>query len=106
MVMLMSRARGFCKSTASCRSSSNRNTMARAILEEPMEISAIREALHRQPFRPFSLRLADGREISVPNTDFVALSQRRVVVINHQDESTSILEPLLIVSVEYMSDGQ
>jgi len=71
-----------------------------------MEVSAIREAMHRQPFRPFSLRLADGRELFVPHPDFVALSPRRVVVINHQDESTPILEPLLIVSVEYMSDGQ
>jgi hypothetical protein len=71
-----------------------------------MEIHAIREALHRQPFRPFSLRLADGRELFVPHPDFVALSPRRVVVINHHDESTAILEPLLIVSVEYRSDGQ
>jgi hypothetical protein len=71
-----------------------------------MEVSAIREAMHRQPFRPFSLRLADGRELFVPHPDFVALSPRQVVVIHHQDESTAILEPLLIVSVEYMSDGQ
>ncbi len=71
-----------------------------------MKINAIREALHRQPFRPFSLRLADGRELFVPHSDFVALSPRRVVVINHHDESTAILEPLLIVSVDYRSDGQ
>jgi hypothetical protein len=71
-----------------------------------MEINAIREALHCQPFRPFSLRLADGRELFVPHLDLVALSSRRVVVINHHDESTAILEPLLIVSVESMSDGQ
>ena len=71
-----------------------------------MEINAIREALHRQPFRPFSLRLADGRELFVPHPDFVALSPRRVIVINPQDQSHSILEPLLIVSVESMSGGQ
>jgi hypothetical protein len=65
-----------------------------------MELNAIREALHRQPFRPFSLRLADGRELFVPHPDFVALSPRRVIVINSQDESHSILEPLLIVSLE------
>jgi len=52
------------------------------------------------------LRLADGRELFVAHPDFVALSPRRVVVIHHQDESSAILEPLLIVSVEYMSDGQ
>ena len=71
-----------------------------------MEINAIREALYRQPFRSFSLRLADGRELFVPHPDFVAVSPRRIVVINHQDESTAILEPLLIVSVDYRIDGQ
>jgi hypothetical protein len=65
-----------------------------------MDVNAIREALHRQPFVPFALRLADGRELRVPHRDFVAVSARRVVVINAQDESTSILEPLLIVSLE------
>lgn len=71
-----------------------------------METNAIREALHRQPFQPFSLRLADGRELIVPHPDFVAVSNRRVVVINSQDESTSLLEPLLIVSLEFKADGQ
>ncbi len=71
-----------------------------------MEINALRDALHRQPFRPFSLRLADGRDLFVSHPDFVAVSPRRVVVINHQDESHTILEPLSNVSVEYMGDGQ
>ncbi|HEV3262756.1 MAG TPA: hypothetical protein VG013_38325 [Gemmataceae bacterium] len=71
-----------------------------------MEISAIREALHRQSFRAFSLRLADGRALIVPHPDFVAVSPRRVIVINSQDESHSVLEPLLIVSIDYAGDGQ
>ena len=71
-----------------------------------MEVNVVREARHRQPFRPFSLRLADGRELQVPHPDFVAVSPRRVIVINPQDESHSILEPLLIVSVEYVGGSQ
>ncbi len=70
-----------------------------------MDVNAIREALHRQPFQPFALRLADGRALSVPHRDFVAISPRRVVVINPQDESTSLLEPLLIVSLEFVPSG-
>lgn len=65
-----------------------------------MNVAAIQEALHRQPFRPFTLRLADGRQLAVPHPDFVAVSPRVVIVINSQDESFSILEPLLIVSME------
>ena len=30
-----------------------------------MHVESIRNALHRQPFQPFTLRLADGREVGV-----------------------------------------
>ena len=70
-----------------------------------MDIDVIREAVHRQPFRRFALRLADGRELPIPHPDFVAVSRRRVVVISG-DESLSILEPLMIVSIDYVGDGQ
>lgn len=66
-----------------------------------MDVNAIREALHARPFQAFRLRLADGRELTVPHPDFVAVSPRRIVVINPADESTAILEPLLIVWLEY-----
>jgi hypothetical protein len=65
-----------------------------------MDIAAVRDALHRQPFRAFTCRLADGRSIQVPHPDFVAVSPRQVVVISPVDESLSILEPLLIQSIE------
>ncbi|MBY0525843.1 MAG: hypothetical protein K2R98_20790 [Gemmataceae bacterium] len=65
-----------------------------------MDLNALKDALRRQPFRPFVMRLADGRQLHVPHPDFVATSARQVVVINPQDESLSILEPLLIVSLE------
>lgn len=67
-----------------------------------MDVNVIREALHRQPFHRFSMRLADGRELHVPHPDFVAVSPRRVLVIRPEDESHAILEPLLIVSLEYV----
>jgi hypothetical protein len=70
-----------------------------------MDTNVIREALHNQPFKPFTLRLADGREIPIRHPDFVAVSRRQVIVI-HPDESSSNLEPLLIVSLEYATDGQ
>lgn len=64
-----------------------------------MDITGVREALHRQPFRPFAIRLADGRSLSVPHPDFVALGSRRIVVVG-EDDSTLIIEPLLIVSLD------
>jgi hypothetical protein len=65
-----------------------------------MDVPAIREALHKQPFEPFQIRLADGRSLPVPHPDFVAVSARRIVVVA-DDGSWSTIEPLLIVSLDY-----
>ena len=65
-----------------------------------MDIAGVREALHKQPFEPFVMRLADGRSLAVPHRDFVALHPRRVIVIA-DDGGWSVIEPLLIVSLDY-----
>ena len=64
-----------------------------------MDIAGVREALHKQPFEPFAIRLADGRSLPVPHPDFVALTSRRVIV-GAEDDSWSIIEPLLNVSLD------
>ncbi len=67
-----------------------------------MDLNAIRDALHQQPFRPFAVRLADGRELTVPHPDFVAITNRSFIIVDRQTpESYSIIEPILIVSLEY-----
>ena len=71
-----------------------------------MNVDLIREALRKLPFRPFTFRLADGRELPIVHPDFVAVSPRQVIVVNPQDESVSWLEPLLIVSLECAKTGQ
>ena len=65
-----------------------------------MDVAGIREALHRQPFQPFALRLADGRSLRVPHPDFVAVGERRVVVVA-ADDSWSAIESLLVVSLDF-----
>ena len=67
-----------------------------------MHVDVVRDALHKQPFQPFLLRLADGRSVYVAHPDFVAVSPRRVYVVNPVDESSIWLEPLLIVSIEFV----
>jgi hypothetical protein len=64
-----------------------------------MDIAGIREALNREPFRPFVLRLADGRALPVRHPDFVALTPR-LVIVGFEDNTWSIVEPLLIVSID------
>jgi len=67
-----------------------------------MDIAGIREALHKQPFEPFVIRLADGRSLPVPHPDFVAVGKRRVFVVG-KDDTTATVEPLLIVSLDTVS---
>ncbi len=67
-----------------------------------MDIAGVREALHREPFEPFAIRLADGRSVAVKHPEFVALTPRRIIVIADDEVgSWSVIEPLLIVSLDY-----
>jgi hypothetical protein len=70
-----------------------------------MDIAGIREAWKKTPFTPFRLRLADGRGLRIPHRDFLSISPggRRVIVYGRNDSMT-IIEPLLIVSIDYV-DG-
>jgi hypothetical protein len=67
-----------------------------------MDMARVREALHKQPFEPFAIRLADGRSLPAPHPDFVALTPQRVIV-GAQDDSWAVVEPFLIVSLDYES---
>ena len=66
-----------------------------------MDIAGVREVLLRNPFEPLIIRLADGRSLPVPHREFVALTPRRVIV-GAQDDTWSIIEPILIVSLDSM----
>ena len=70
-----------------------------------MDIAGVREALHRLPFEPFLIRLADGRSVEVRHPEFVAIGKRRIVVLADDEvESWSFIEPLLIVSLDSISE--
>ncbi len=38
-----------------------------------MTTEAIKDAIQRRPFRPFSVRLADGSQIQIESQDYVAM---------------------------------
>jgi hypothetical protein len=51
------------------------------------------------------MRLADGRSLEVKHPEFVAVGTRRLVVIsNDEAESWSVIEPILIVSLDSMPE--
>jgi hypothetical protein len=67
-----------------------------------MTIEKIREMYDAQPFRPFIMHLADGREIPVPHREFLALSPTgRTVIVCGPDEAFSIVDLYLVTDLEF-----
>jgi hypothetical protein len=76
----------------------NRAGFSRAIV---MTIEQFRATLHQLLFRPFTIRMADGRSFDVSHRDFIAHSPSgRTVIIVQDDESYSVLDLLLMTEVE------
>ena len=53
--------------------------------------------LQQQPFRPFSIRMADGRAFDVGHPDFVAMSPTgRTIIVYQENDNFSVLDlPLM-----------
>jgi hypothetical protein len=61
----------------------------------------VREAIKAQPFRPFLVRLVDGRSYQVPHPDFAMLSPvGRELLFVGDDAGIHQINVLLIVEVE------
>jgi hypothetical protein len=65
------------------------------------EFESVRDALHQEPFRPFELRLVDGRSFVVRHPDFVALppSPRKRDVVFYDEAGLHILDLGLILEI-------
>src|SRR4051812_40495113 len=60
-----------------------------------MRIERFRDMYQAQPFRPFVIHLADGREIPVHHREFLALGPGgRTVLVYQPDESFNIVDLL------------
>ena len=62
-----------------------------------MIVDQIRQRL-QNGFHPFSVRLSDGRELSIPQRDFIALHPKVLVIIGENGVSHTI-DPLHILSI-------
>jgi hypothetical protein len=64
-------------------------------------IERIRGLYEAQPFRPFIIHLADGRQILVSHREFLALGPGgRTVIVYQPDESFNIVDLLLVTDLE------
>lgn len=73
-----------------------------------MELARIKDTLRAEPFRPFSLRLVDGREFPVPHPEFLYVPpnmRRTVLVANISTGAMTIVDAVMIASITFSEDN-
>lgn len=66
-----------------------------------MTIEKLREVLRAQPFKPFKIHVADGRNIPVKHPDFLSMSPvARTIHVFHEDGHSEFIDLLLVTSLE------
>jgi hypothetical protein len=63
-------------------------------------VEQVRRAMHRQPFRPFFIKLADGTAYQVRHPDFVAVTHRSELVFVGDDEGFHEIDMRLVAEIE------
>ena len=62
------------------------------------QLRALREA---NPFRPFTIHMADGRTLTVPHRDFLSQSPGgRTIIVYHSGEAFSVVDLYLVTELE------
>ncbi len=62
----------------------------------------IKELLTRQPFQPFVVHLADGREFTVPHPEFAWLPPTgRTLYVEEYEEFVQRIDTMLVSSVSH-----
>jgi hypothetical protein len=66
-----------------------------------ISVEKVKELFDAQPFRPFSIHLADGRAIPVHHRDFImAAPSGRILIVLQPDDSMNIIDLLLVTDIE------
>jgi hypothetical protein len=67
-----------------------------------MTIEQLRDAYANQPFRPFVIHLADGRDVPVVHREFImTVPNGRTIVVMQPDERVNIIDLLLVTDLEF-----
>lgn len=69
-----------------------------------MTIEQLRRVVHAEPFEPFAVYWADGRELRVRHPDFIALSPAgRTCTLYHDDDAAEFIDILRITSLRLLN---
>jgi hypothetical protein len=63
-------------------------------------VEQLRAAREANPFRPFTIHLADDRSLRVPHRDYLSMALGgRTVIVYQTDEAFSIIDLLLVTAL-------
>ena len=66
-----------------------------------MTVDQLRSMREANPFRPFTIHLADGRSLRVPHRDFVSHSPGgRTIIVYRTQEAFSVVDLYLVTELE------
>ncbi|MCI0740548.1 MAG: hypothetical protein L0Y72_15985 [Gemmataceae bacterium] len=66
-----------------------------------MTVEQVRRLYNAQPFEPFLIHLADGRDVLLLHQEFMAfLGAGRTIIVTQPDESFQIIDLLLVTALE------
>jgi hypothetical protein len=66
-----------------------------------MTVERMRDFYQAEPFRPFIIHLADGRQIPVAHREFIAAAPSgRTLAIYQPDDTFNLIDLLLVTDVE------
>ena len=66
-----------------------------------MTVEQLRNVHQARPFRPFTIRMADGTSYHIPHSEFLSQSPSgRTIVVHHADETFSVVDLLLVTELK------
>jgi hypothetical protein len=72
-----------------------------------MTTEQLRNLWQARPFRPFTIHLADGRNVPVRHAEFVLPSPSgRTIIVYQPDDSFNVIDLLLVTDLEVSADGR
>jgi hypothetical protein len=72
-----------------------------------MTIEQLRNFYDSQPFQPFVIHLADGREIAVRSREYMASAPSgRTIIVYQPDDTWNVIDLLLVTDLEATSVGK
>ena len=65
-----------------------------------MSKDEIKKAIKTTPFRPFSVRLADGTQVTIPTSDHGSISPSGRTLVVFEDDGTRLIDTTLILEMK------